>query len=573
MAGAVLRVSGALCATLGLIAVSAARADAQDMLSGAGRWDMAMVREFMKKEHDLDVPDAPEPWRNRDMAPHLNGEFLKRLDALMAVYQAMGGDASLGIQKPDGGLRTAERQIALYKQCRRVRTDAHFTPVGDGSKPEDWEVIPPGERTYEGQLSVTSRFAGGTEVFEKHGPEDNCPPYAYSRTPAGDLVGHTGPATETWVSWHNLGLAADLGETATDAAGHVHDGVLPDNRAWRRLPEMMGELGMTSGGWWGWDPAHVEFHPQMHDPEHFRGAYSGEPLPDARLKTGYGWKLPRKIYIAARTGRDLAQADDLQAFELAARDECIALSGARLIVRKANGDWSGRWWRLDPPACLFPPYIPTVRLVRNAGIWPNDAWWDGTTSATMLSYDEGRASNGERTFDWSEWKGDLRYRPTTGVWNRQFEANAALGHAAPLIHSNPTAHDAIRRRWTYLELTSVYDVDAGLTLLPSSGARVEGIKSVSGGYTAGVSYTTRAGVPLPGALRFAWDRDGGRVGMFGVNDYATDGRFELRDTSPFSSLTTSASLPVGAFDRPDPPPEPAANPRPKSPPTSGPLRP
>ncbi len=174
-------------------------------LSGKATWDMELVREYVKKAYQVDVPPQPAPWRNQNMAGHLNGEFVKRLNALMAIYEALGGNTNLGIESPTGGLRSAQDQFKLFKKCRRIRQDMHLQPVGDGSKESDWEEIPRAERTGEGLVSQQAKIGGGTVTFEKHGPIEDCGVKWAHQMPNGDVIQSTfGTVTEAWVSWHNL---------------------------------------------------------------------------------------------------------------------------------------------------------------------------------------------------------------------------------------------------------------------------------------------------------------------------------------------------------------------------------
>jgi hypothetical protein len=114
----------------GVTPASAAPSGGSSGLSGTASWPMELVREYVKKEYQVDVPLQPAPWRNQDMAARLNGEFVKRLNAVMAIYQALGGDTNLGIESLSGGLRSADDQITLFKKCRRIRVEEHLSESG-----------------------------------------------------------------------------------------------------------------------------------------------------------------------------------------------------------------------------------------------------------------------------------------------------------------------------------------------------------------------------------------------------------------------------------------------------------
>src|SRR5271163_1709469 len=100
------------------------------MLTGEGKWDMSMVQEYCKKLYHIDVSAAPTPYPDTDtkanghrsMLSTLNPEFRKRIDALVAIYQAFcrmyHENIDIGIVPGSGALRTKEDQQNIYKLGR-----------------------------------------------------------------------------------------------------------------------------------------------------------------------------------------------------------------------------------------------------------------------------------------------------------------------------------------------------------------------------------------------------------------------------------------------------------------------
>jgi hypothetical protein len=562
----------------GVTPASAAPSGGSGGLSGTASWPMELVREYVKKEYQVDVPLQPAPWRNQDMAARLNGEFVKRLNAVMAIYQALGGDTNLGIEFPLGGLRSAQEQIDLFKECRRIRVELHQLgdgrlsqqPVGDGSKESDWEEIPRAERTSEGlQSSLAHIIGAGTTRFEKHGPPADCGVKWAKKMPNGDVVQYTlGTVTELWVGWHNLGLAADLTEVLVDKNGKIYQNGLASNHAWNKLTTIFGDLGMTWGGWWPWDPDHVEFHPQMFSVK--SAGTVGQPLPDSQLRTQYTWKLPATVFSYA-VEKGNPKGDSLRVYTFGTKDDgTITLKALRTITGEQGGQWSGRWVTFDPPIPLFPAYIPTIRLDRNSKRHPEDVKFDPDTTVTWYSYDKTYSSDGKPSFDWRRDVGKVHYKLDLEMWNRQFEANRAYGMSVPYFKRNSPhpEYDRIRKLWHYLVHTSVYDLRFQVLGEGQANHRT-GRRSMPDGYTEDWDIASLASDLSIGAIEFGWDRDGGKVGTAEVTSWEQKGEYLLTEASPtLPPLTVSDKLPAGAWDMPEPMPEPQANPKPKDKPKS-----
>jgi D-alanyl-D-alanine carboxypeptidase len=527
----------------GVTPASAAPPGGSGGLSGTASWPMELVREYVKKEYGIDVSLAAPAWRNRDMAARLNGEFVKRLDALMAIYQALGENPDLEIEKPYGGLHSAQEQKDLYKLCRRIKRSFGLgQPIGDGSKESDWEEIPGNERTSEGLQSQTGHVGGGTVVYEKHGPLDNCSMIWVRKMPNGDVYQHTGPVTDAWVSWHNIGLAADLAETVVDKKGRVYDNGLPNSVPWVKLTTIMGDLGMTWGGWWPWDPDHVEFHPQMFSAE--SAGTSGQPLPDSQLRTQYTWKLPDTVFsYVVDIGNP--NGDYLRVYTFGTQaDGTITLKAFRTITGEQGGKWSGRWAAFDPPIPLFPAYIPTIRLGRNSHEHPEDAKFDSDTTVTAYSYSKSYWSDGKPSFDWRKHVGKVHYTLDLKMENRQFEANRAYGMSVPYYKPNRSEYDRIRKLWHYLAHTSVYDLRADLSD-ESHGFTMQqtGRRSDHDGYTEELDIASVASAFAIRIIEFGWDRDGGKVGSELVTAREQNGQYLLTEGSPMGPQTVSDKLP------------------------------
>jgi len=115
------------------------------MLTGEGKFDMTFVQEYFTKLNHIDVAAAPAPYPDTDtkanghrsMLGTLNPEFRKRIDALVAIYQAFCGmyheNIDIGIVPISGALRTKEDQQELYKKGR------HQVPGTDGTHQQDWQ--------------------------------------------------------------------------------------------------------------------------------------------------------------------------------------------------------------------------------------------------------------------------------------------------------------------------------------------------------------------------------------------------------------------------------------------------
>ncbi len=363
----------------------------------------------------------------------------------------------------------------------------------------------------------------------------------------------------------SLGLAADLTETLVNNQGQIYQNGLPTNAAWLKLTTIFGDLGLTYGGWWPWDPDHIEFHPQMAGPGNF--GQSGQPLPDSQLRTGYNWKIPSSIFVY-KVNMANPRADVLIVFDLKEDGGYIFLSGCRLLEGERDvRPWSAHWMTFDPPIPLFPAYIPTIHLWRNSARWPQDTKWDSDTKVELYSYSESLDSRAKKFSEWSHAVGQAHYRLDMRIWNRQYEANIAYGHSVPLKDTNEAEYHRIRQLWQYLDKTSVYDIDVSVEEQNMSDATVEQRKVDPEGYTQDGNTTGKMYLRVP-TLAFAWDRDKGNVGAGNVTAAPQKGTYILTDhimtqRRALSTVYVSDGLPPGAWDLQQPVPEPPANSRSK----------
>src|SRR5438034_4276790 len=316
---------------------------------GADAWWPAMVQDAMEQALHIKhfrLPPAPYPGhgakrfdkKTDEMLTDINQEYARRVNVLMAVYQASGGDKRasvvepLGIAEATGGLRSLEEQHEIYKECRRLKKG------GNKNKPEDWELIPPAERV--------GKWGAKNEPMWTEAPgmsvpvlaamprviplAPNCPVVKAKK--AGNVVYEfMGPVTSVWQSYDNLGLAVDLVERIrdpddkqktkealpNDPEGGTGPGFHEAAMAWYNLLRAAEALGMRAGSYWrdkngrpDPDPAHYEWHPKIHDINNAPAPKTpGKALNDDQVDAGYAWKIPQKLYVTSPTGLSQASVD------------------------------------------------------------------------------------------------------------------------------------------------------------------------------------------------------------------------------------------------------------------------
>jgi len=522
-------------ALFALCALPAALAQAQDpepepeigpYIEGTAAWDAELVRSYFRKFQEVDIGAGTPDYPGRAMLDDLNPEFGRRIDVLMAVYQAHGGN-DIGIAPRTGGLRSAADQLALYQQCREIRTGANGRPVGDGSRASDYQEIPAARRT-----------------------AANCP--------AGR------PVTSVWVSWHNLGVAVDFGLYVN---GRYNNGPLPQvSDPWLRMVQAAADLGMIWGGWFPWDPAHFEWHPKEDSASGVAGAVSGTALTDDQIDAGYDWKLPTKLFVWYSDPDPKEEL--LRVFDLNADSGWVVITKSRVIKGHGGDEWQGHWSTFDPPLRAFPIWIPAVKLVLNENAWPEDErlrsqcqmkqdmdfhtlWSDGTPSEQAVSQ-----------------SGKLIYAPSVDVFDRQKEANVVVGQGG-----------AGRQPYAWLVGNSIYTTRVSIEPVRAGDASMQTI-TTRGRDVGHDGYTTDDESELDGwmepmvYMEFAWNRDTGEVGVdpMLVANIDPNASHALQSQVRFENgggMAVAYHLPDGAWDCPEAPEWPAENKKPDDTPSHG----
>ncbi len=574
-------------------------ATGDSFLEGTACWDIELVREYIKKVQKVDMAATPAPYAghgdNKDMLSKVNPEFAKRVDALMAIYQAHGGDKSpevvkdLGIVPKTGGFRSPQEQFEVWKKCRRIKKTADGKPVGDGSKEEHWEVIPPAERVvkrdgvgpksaeYEHRIVQLQEFDSIVVRIPRDRPaEPNC---EYSDRIAWDHRTQTwvevmGPVTHAWVSWHNLGLAADFSQIIsidkhgkkTKALATPIDQNNVMKKAWKNMLDAASDLGMVWGGWWKGqnnDPAHVEWHPRFLATDSKNQIPSETaPLTLTAEQMGYKWKIPSRIVLFAGNPGGFGPRGGFQRWsvlELVVQDGWISATGQRSL-ESTLGHLRGEWTSYDPPIKLFPAYIPTITLERNEETWPEDIKWRGKTTVTFKFYDEIVATNGKvikATHNESTGVAHFAYRLSMDDWQKR----ASLWKERALPNAG---------RYDRFIKASVYEIRVSFEPLKESKDRAPMKSRIvdQDGYTSDSSVEDHVRIPvmLPGGSQMAWNRDNGMIGAKVALVNGVKGGQVYDVTNDNTGYVVLDQPPAG--DRKKAPAWPPANPRP-SPRTGG----
>lgn len=549
-------------------------------LEGTASWDIELVREYIKKVQKVDMAATPAPYPQQDMLSKVNPEFAKRVDALMALYQAHGGDKSpevvkdLGIVPKTGGFRRPQEQIELYKECRRIKKIAG-KPVGDGSKPEHWEIIPPAERVagwateYERRI-VPLRIEEGDSIV-LHVPRDQkLEPNCHVFRLAWDYRTQThvevmGPVTHTWVGWHNYGLAADFSQviSAVVDGKKIQALALPigqnnvKKKAFEKMLDAVGSLGMTWGGWWQGaknDPAHVEWHPRLRDPDKLTPSETALALTAEQM--GYKWKIPSRIFLLGRLGW-FGTVMRLTVLELVAEGGWISVKGQRTLYYDSPDRFRGFWTSYDPPVKLFPVYIATTKLERDEGKWPEDVKWRGKTTVTLRSFVESVDATGKVAH--------AMHSESTGVGHFGYQLYVTDWQKAGI----PSIEGKFTNAGHYARLrdSSVYEISVSILVLNDPKERVSTkSRDVRDGYTSDSSVEGQDNIlnMLPqgwGGLRLAWNRDNGMIDAE-VRLVKVEGGQVYDLTNTDSQETVLDRLPNYVRDREKAPAWTSPNPRP-----------
>lgn len=508
-------------------------------IEGTAAWNMEMVREYYKREYQLDVKADPDAFPRQEMLDRMNPDFKNRFMAAMSIYQSMGG-GELGILPGPGGLRTAQSQIDLFKKCRRVKKGT----AGKGSERGHWEEIPAGERT-----------------------AANCP---------------DGVVTGSWDGWHVYGMAADVAwfrnGVFTRSESGIGNALVPNfasplhGNKWHLTTDMVGDLGLCPGLWWSErkkDKPHLELHPRLsHAPfpenanlPRLQAGVAGTALTNDQIEAGYKWKIPEKVFMRRYNVNNPRLTQYLTVYEFIERQNWIYLKKMRTVRIAGTGEWLGSWMTFEPEIKLFPAWIPTPRFDRDEKHWPDDVRWRGETSVVNEWYFHTVDSGGKVSTDRRQMTSIARYYPDLKVKDRQKEADLKFWRDA---HA--------KEQWADLQKTSIYDVEVSINALKAGEASMETIM-VKGRQTDPEGYTrndwTKAdeGFFETGiGLYFGWNRDTGEVGVHDVTDVddlvTVFSLKPLRCSESGECTVVSSELPRGAFDKETPPDWPPVRKRP-----------
>lgn len=513
-------------------------------LEGTATWDMEMVREYYKREYQLDVMAEPDAFPRQEMLDRMNPDYKNRFKAAIAIYQSMGA-GELGILPGPGGLRTAQMQIDLFKKCRRVKRGINGRPVGNGSERAHWEEIPAGERT-----------------------AANCP---------------DGVVTGSWGAngWHAYGMAVDVAwfrnGIFTRSESGIGNALVPDltsplhGNKWHLTTDLVGDLGLCPGLWWSSrrkDKPHLELHPRLsHAPfpedanlPRLQAGVAGTALTNDQIEAGYEWKIPEKIFIWQYNVNNPRMTQYLWVYEFIEKENWIYLKKMRTVELAGTGEWTGSWTTFEPEVRLFPTWIPTLTFRRNEKNWPDDVRRRGETRVTMEQfYHQGSA--GKFSTDRRQMTGIAHYYPDLDVKDRQKEADLKFWREA---HA--------KEQWVALQKTSIYDVEAVIHGIEGGEATktimVKGRQTDPEGYMRNDWNRAEEGFILSGGkgLRFAWNRDTGEVGVHDVTDVddlvTVFSLKPLRCSERGDCTVVSSELPRGAFDQEAPPDWPPVRKRP-----------
>jgi|SRR5579872_1200365 len=310
------------CVLVACVAVLTSPGSAGGLLQGTGKWDLELVKAYFKNPFSgglgLDISLPPGDYPNRQMLSRVNPEFAKRVDVLIAVWLAAGGKP-IGIVPETGGLRTAQVQLNLYKQCRRP------PPGGTQSAAVSTWVL-----DYRGAHNEPAKGLSSYDHFVK---SDSCPDGK--------------PIEWAPVSWHNVGLAVDFGEYNASRKYISNDDSFLRTVWWLKVQSAMEKLGMIDGVSVE-DPRHVDWHPYLERPTDKGAAWN----------SGYAWKLPSTIYEwhpSSTPGVGL-----LYVYDLESDGNWITIKDSRAIQTFIDKSWEGRWETYNPAVKIGLAYIPTI---------------------------------------------------------------------------------------------------------------------------------------------------------------------------------------------------------------------
>jgi hypothetical protein len=499
-----------------------------NLLTDKAQWDPSLFRAYCKLDYKLDVTDSPKSFQGQELiTSKFNPEFVKRLYAMIAFYQAEGKN-DMGIVPGDGAFRSPDEQHKLYKIGRITKDGAK-----DSDDPNDWGVPDP--------------------------------------------PGKIKPRTQNWIGWHNFGLATDLcqysGSTPTVVVVNPSTkemGItLPGTAEYLLAFQEVGpQLGFIWGGWYRSlvDRFHYEWHPGRHDCEN----YGASGVPDPQFSDLYTSKIPQTIYswTGDKQSPD-ANVQTLHVLTVKYDNHWIAVEAERTIVRTKDGSWTGRWTTYDPPARVFPGWVPTRNFDIGQNAYAHKQGDDFVRQNYAYTTTIHTSSYGYRVVDNSKQFGSLdstvQFCPDCQIFDWEIKATQDI-----FLHNYSKAtYDQTCAMYAAVRYTSTYDVDLGVSAVNPPGGNVvtaHGMNQDKDGYTYGdPSKAIQHNVTPAGPyMRFAWVRATGQVGLslFDHIRYYVPVQVTSLYVEPHLFQMVSGTLPPGAFDQPASPPWPSPNPRP-----------
>jgi hypothetical protein len=494
-----------------------------NLLTDKAVWDPSLFRAYCKLNYKVDVANSPNAFQGQELiTSKFNPEFVKRLYAMIAFYQAEGYN-DVGIVPGEGAFRSLEDQHKLYKIGRVQK------PNTTGNQASDWSPVPGAKRK-----------------------------------------------TEVRIGWHNFGLATDLCEysgsnptvvvvnTATKEFGIT----LPDTLEYiLAFQDVSAELGFIWGGWYRSlpDHFHYEWHPGRHDCEN----YGAGGVPDPQFSDLYTSKIPQTLYYWSGDKQSPdANVQTLHVITVKYDNHWITVEAERTIERTKDGSWSGRWTTYNPPARVFPGWVPTrdFDIGQNAYAHEQGDYVQQNYAFTTTIH---TTSYGYRVVDKSKQFGSMdstvQFCPQCEVFDWETKATQDI-----FAHNYPKAtYDQACAMYAAVRYTSTYDVDLGVSAVNPPGGNLvttRGMNQDKDGYTYGdpTKAIKHNVIPAGPYMRFAWVRATGQVGLslFDHFRHFVPVKVTSLYVEPHLFQMVSGTLPPGAFDQLAWPPWPSPNPRP-----------
>jgi D-alanyl-D-alanine carboxypeptidase len=538
---------GILVVWTGLAVAASAPAGAPpagNLLQDKAVWDVKLFQAYCKVLWDTDVTEKVAPYPGQNLiTSDFNPEFVKRLEAMISFYQARGHN-DIGIVPGLGGFRTPAQQHEKYKEGRVQKPNTTGTHENDWVRPKDSPIV-----------------------------------------------------TDSWIGWHNFGLAADVcqydGETpkVVAVAGKMEITLPFKSVDWARIYEDVApDLGFIWGGWWHvpHDPGHFEWHPNRHNP----AALESTGLPDPQFNDLYTSKIPDTLYMWSGDSQNSdAKAQVLYVITVAYDAHWVAVKSERRIERGKNLGWTGVWTTFDPPLRLFPGYVPTNNFHLNSS---NQYMLDHFASKSTIHTTSVNAYP-DKSWLFVAYEGSARFCPEVWIKDCETAADVQIGIASPtpkpdddLKTTKPKLYNALMAahnrqvalqnnliaEFAAVRDTSVYDVSASVHGIdpPKDKPYDMAFRTMNlgaDGYTTGnPNEVTHPNItPRGPSFSFVWVRPSGQIGLEGLaadqkSEYAPMKVVSLCVYANKAFMMVSPTLPSGAFDQATPPQWPKPNPKP-----------